>query len=47
MASDEVGKANIDEATVNDFKKLLSVHQFTPTVKENASRSYFRFKTHF
>ncbi|HCU8778115.1 TPA: DNA primase [Staphylococcus aureus] len=25
MASDEVGKANIDEATVNDFKKLLSV----------------------
>ncbi|ARH76351.1 MULTISPECIES: DUF5906 domain-containing protein [Staphylococcus] len=25
MASDEVGKANVDEATVNDFKKLLSV----------------------
>ncbi|MCD8909550.1 DNA primase [Staphylococcus gallinarum] len=25
MASDEVGKAKIDEATVNDFKKLLSV----------------------
>lgn len=25
MASDEVGKANIAEATVNDFKKLLSV----------------------
>ncbi|WP_210144092.1 DUF5906 domain-containing protein [Staphylococcus sp. GDY8P94P] len=25
MASDEVGKARVDEATVNDFKKLLSV----------------------
>ncbi|MDW8543467.1 DUF5906 domain-containing protein [Staphylococcus sp. KG4-3] len=25
MASDEVGKAKVDEATVNDFKKLLSV----------------------
>lgn len=25
MASDEVGKANVDETTVNDFKKLLSV----------------------
>ena len=34
MASDEVGKANIDEATVNDFKNYYLLNQFMLTVKE-------------
>ena len=32
--SDEVGKANIDEATVNDFKNYYLLNQFMLTVKE-------------